>query len=153
MELDIKSLTTSLLTIVSLTVQSQIKIEKDRNAVQFANTITAADAKEYLTILASDEYSVSKDSHLVVVTAGAAQQKGESRLDLVERNVSIMQNIIPKVLAYSPNAAICIVANPCDILTAVASKIAGPTLPAGRIFGSCRSTSSAAGRTPPSWAL
>jgi L-lactate dehydrogenase len=47
-----------------------------------------------------------------------------------------MQSIIPKVLSFSPSAAICIVANPCDILTAVASKIAGPTLPAGRIFGS-----------------
>ncbi|KAL3922310.1 MAG: hypothetical protein SGILL_002274 [Bacillariaceae sp.] len=91
---------------------------------------------QHTRILASDEYSVSNDSHLVVVTAGAAQKKGESRLDLVERNVSIMQTIIPKVLAYSPKAAVCIVANPCDILTAVASKIAGPTLPAGRIFGS-----------------
>ncbi|KAL3916455.1 MAG: hypothetical protein SGILL_005169 [Bacillariaceae sp.] len=91
---------------------------------------------QHTRILASDEYSVSKDSHLVIVTAGAAQKPGESRLSLVERNVSIMQSVIPKVLAYSPNAAICIVANPCDILTAVASKIAGPTLPAGRIFGS-----------------
>ncbi|KAG7366090.1 malate dehydrogenase [Nitzschia inconspicua] len=91
---------------------------------------------QHIRILASDEYSVSKDSHLVIVTAGAAQKPGESRLNLVERNVSIMQSIIPKVLSFSPNAAICVVANPCDILTAVASKIAGPTLPAGRIFGS-----------------
>lgn len=80
--------------------------------------------------------SVSADSHLVIVTAGAAQKPGESRLNLVERNISIMQNIIPKVLAFSPNAAICIVANPCDLLTAVAAKIAGPSIPPGRIFGS-----------------
>jgi L-lactate dehydrogenase len=73
---------------------------------------------------------------LVIVTAGAAQKPGESRLNLVERNISIMQNIIPKVLAFSPNAAICIVANPCDLMTAVAAKIAGPSIPPGRIFGS-----------------
>jgi L-lactate dehydrogenase len=91
---------------------------------------------QHIRILASDEYSVSANSHLVVVTAGAAQQPGESRLNLLERNVSIMKNVIPKVLAFSPSASICIVANPCDIMTAVASKIAGPSVPAGRIFGS-----------------
>ncbi|CAJ1960090.1 unnamed protein product [Cylindrotheca closterium] len=91
---------------------------------------------QQVRILASDEYSVSANSHMVVITAGAAQRPGESRLDLVERNVAIMQNIIPKVLTFSPNASICIVANPCDLMTAVAAKIAGPSVPAGRIFGS-----------------
>lgn len=79
---------------------------------------------------------VSADSHLVIVTAGAAQKPGESRLNLVERNVSIMQSIIPKVVKFSPNAVICIVTNPCDMMTAVAAKIAGPSFPPGRIFGS-----------------
>ena len=70
------------------------------------------------------------------MTAGAAQRPGETRLDLVGRNVAIMQTIIPRVLAFSPNASICVVANPCDLMTAVAAKIAGPSVPAGRIFGS-----------------
>jgi L-lactate dehydrogenase len=85
---------------------------------------------------ASDDYSISADSHLVIVTAGVAQKVGESRLSLVERNVKIMKSIIPQVLKYSPDAPICIVSNPCDIMTAVAAKIAGPSVPAGRIFGS-----------------
>lgn len=59
-----------------------------------------------------------------------------SRLDLLQQNVQIMKDIIPKVLAFSPNAVICIVTDPCDVMTAVASKIAGPTVPPGRIFGS-----------------
>lgn len=80
--------------------------------------------------------SVSADSHLVIVTAGAAQKPGESRLDLVEKNVAIMQNIMPKVLTFSPNASVCIVSNPCDLITAAAAKIAGPSIPPGRIFGS-----------------
>lgn len=85
---------------------------------------------------ASTEYDVSAHSHLVIITAGVAQTPGESRLNLLERNVKIMRAIIPNVLAHSPQAAICIVSNPCDIMTAVANKIAGPSVPPGRIFGS-----------------
>lgn len=72
----------------------------------------------------------------MIITAGAAQKLGESRLNLLERNVGIMKNIIPKVLTFSPHAALCIVANPVDIMTAVAAKVAGPSIPPGRIFGS-----------------
>ena len=57
-------------------------------------------------------------------------------MNLLERNIGVMRSIIPKVLNFSPNAAICIVANPVDIMTAVAAKIAGPSIPAGRVFGS-----------------
>jgi L-lactate dehydrogenase len=91
---------------------------------------------QHVRIEASSDYSVSAKSHLVIVTAGVAQKVGESRLALIEKNVEIMKNIIPNVLKHSPNAAICIVSNPCDIMTAVASKVAGPSIPAGRIFGS-----------------
>ncbi|KAL7572552.1 hypothetical protein ACA910_000373 [Epithemia clementina (nom. ined.)] len=91
---------------------------------------------ENVRIIAGSTYEVSAQSSLVIVTAGAAQKPGESRLSLVERNTKIMQGIIPQVLAHSPDAAICIVANPCDIMTAVAARAAGPTVPAGRIFGS-----------------
>ena len=87
-------------------------------------------------ILADSDYHVSAKSHLVIVTAGVAQKIGESRLALIERNVNIMKSVIPRVLENSPNAAICIVSNPCDIMTAVAAKIAGPSIPPGRIFGS-----------------
>jgi L-lactate dehydrogenase len=90
----------------------------------------------HLISLDSIIQSVSQGSHLVIVTAGAAQKPGESRLNLLDRNVGIMKNIIPQVLAFSPNAAICIVANPVDIMTAVAAKIAGPSIAPGRIFGS-----------------
>jgi len=86
-------------------------------------------------ILASSQYDVSADSDLVVITAGAAQKPGESRLNLLERNVAILQSIIPQVLEHSPDAAIVIASNPCDIMAAVASKIAGPSFPQGKIFG------------------
>jgi len=87
-------------------------------------------------IEASTDYDITRESNLVIITAGAAQRPGESRLNLVGRNVKIMKSIISKVLAESPSATICIVANPCDIMTAVAAKLAGPDIPPGRIFGS-----------------
>ena len=73
---------------------------------------------ENVRIVAGSTYDVSAQSHLVIVTAGAAQKPGESRLSLVERNSKIMQGIIPQVLAHSPDAAICIVSNPyvCFVL-------------------------------------
>ena len=80
----------------------------------------------------STEYDITEDSDFVIVTAGVGQTPGESRLNLVGRNVPIMKDIISKVLAYSPNAPICIVSNPCDVMTVVAAKIAGADIPPGR---------------------
>jgi L-lactate dehydrogenase len=84
----------------------------------------------------STEYDVTEGSHLVIITAGVARKPGDTRLQLVEKNIRIMSTIIPQVLEYSPDATICIVANPVDIMTGVAAKLAGPSVPAGRIFGS-----------------
>lgn len=86
-------------------------------------------------VVGSTEYGVTEDSQLVIITAGAARKPTETRLDLVRKNLGIMKSIIPLVLDHSPDAAICIVSNPCDVMTAVANKIAGDRVPPGRIFG------------------
>lgn len=86
-------------------------------------------------ILASDKYDVSEKSDLIIITAGVAQKPGESRLSLVERNARIMKMIMPEVLKYSPEGTILIVSNPCDIMTAIAAKIAGKDFPQGKVFG------------------
>ena len=49
---------------------------------------------------------------MVVVTAGARQQEGESRLNLVQRNVNIFKFIIPNIVKYSPNCILMVVSNP-----------------------------------------
>ncbi|KAJ8340126.1 hypothetical protein SKAU_G00347590 [Synaphobranchus kaupii] len=85
-------------------------------------------------IVASKDYSVSANSKVVVVTAGARQQEGESRLNLVQRNVNIFKFIIPNIVKYSPNCIILVVSNPVDILTYVAWKLSG--LPRHRVIGS-----------------
>ena len=101
----------------------------------FLLILTYQSTDQTTTILASNKYDVSEKSDLVVITAGVAQKPGESRLSLVERNAKIMGMIMPEVLKYSPNATILIVSNPCDIMTAIAAKIAGPNYPQGKIFG------------------
>ncbi|CDQ75121.1 unnamed protein product [Oncorhynchus mykiss] len=66
--------------------------------------------------------------------AGARQQEGESRLNLVQRNVNIFKFIIPQIVKYSPNAILLVVSNPVDILTYVAWKLSG--FPRHRVIGS-----------------
>ncbi|MCF7870577.1 MAG: L-lactate dehydrogenase [Candidatus Omnitrophica bacterium] len=84
-------------------------------------------------IYASD-FSGIKNSNIVVVTAGAKQEPGQSRLDLVQKNTDIFKNILPQIAKHAPDAIILIVTNPVDILTYVALKIL--KYPKEKIFGS-----------------
>uniref|UniRef100_A0A7M4FM13 L-lactate dehydrogenase n=1 Tax=Crocodylus porosus TaxID=8502 RepID=A0A7M4FM13_CROPO len=81
-----------------------------------------------------EDYSVTANSKLVIITAGARQQEGESRLNLVQRNVNIFKFIIPSVVKHSPDCKLLVVSNPVDILTYVAWKISG--FPKHRVIGS-----------------
>ncbi|XP_013849955.2 L-lactate dehydrogenase A chain isoform X1 [Sus scrofa] len=85
-------------------------------------------------IVSGKDYNVTANSRLVVITAGARQQEGESRLNLVQRNVNIFKFIIPNIVKYSPNCKLLVVSNPVDILTYVAWKISG--FPKNRVIGS-----------------
>ncbi|KAM4036622.1 L-lactate dehydrogenase B chain [Anomaloglossus baeobatrachus] len=86
------------------------------------------------TIVADKDYSVTKNSRIVVVTGGVRQQEGESRLNLVQRNVDVFKFIIPQVVKYSPDATLIVVSNPVDIMTYVTWKLSG--LPQSRVIGS-----------------
>ncbi|KYN11998.1 L-lactate dehydrogenase [Trachymyrmex cornetzi] len=85
-------------------------------------------------VSASTDYAVSANSSLCIVTAGARQREGETRLDLVQRNTDIFKGIIPQLVKYSPNTILLIVSNPVDILTYVAWKLSG--LPKNKVIGS-----------------
>jgi L-lactate dehydrogenase len=85
-------------------------------------------------ILASTDYSVTVGSDLCIVTAGARQIAGESRLNLLQRNVAMFQGIIPPLAQYSPDTILMIVSNPVDVLTYVAWKLSG--FPSNRVIGS-----------------
>ena len=75
-----------------------------------------------------------RNADLVIITAGAAQKPGESRLNLVEKNVTIFKSILSDVVKYCPDAILLIVSNPVDIMTYVTLKISG--FPSSRVIGS-----------------
>lgn len=75
-----------------------------------------------------------RDADLIVITAGAAQKPGESRLNLVERNVTIFRKILEDVAKYCPNAILLVVSNPVDIMTYVTLKLTG--FSRSRVIGS-----------------
>ena len=77
---------------------------------------------------------VGQNADLVIITAGTAQKPGESRLNLLERNVAIFNNILDDVVNYCPDALLLIVTNPVDIMTYASLKISG--LPSSRVIGS-----------------
>lgn len=85
-------------------------------------------------ITVASEYEKLAGADVIVFTAGAAQKEGETRLDLVRNNKTIINKMIPEIVKYAPEAKIMLVANPVDVLTFEAARIAG--LPRGQVFGS-----------------
>ena len=82
----------------------------------------------------SDDVEITRGSDLVVVTAGAKQRPGQSRLELAGATVSLMKAIIPNLVERSPNAIFLMVTNPVDVVTYAALKISG--LGPRQLFGS-----------------
>lgn len=86
------------------------------------------------TVTGSDSIDVTAGSSVVIITAGAAQKPGQTRLELASTNVKIVQTMMPQLLEQSPDAIFIFVTNPVDIVTLAA--VRAVDLPAGRIFGS-----------------
>lgn len=84
------------------------------------------------TVMGGDDISVVKDSSVVVITAGAKQKPGQTRLDLAATNAKILESMMPQLLEQAPEALYVLVTNPCDVLTVVAQKISG--LPTAQVF-------------------
>lgn len=82
----------------------------------------------------SDDIDICAGADVVVVTAGAKQKPGQTRLDLAGVNVAMCRSLVPQLVEVASNAVIVMVTNPVDVLTYAAVKIAG--LPEGRVFGS-----------------
>ncbi|MDO4401271.1 MAG: L-lactate dehydrogenase [Coriobacteriia bacterium] len=86
-----------------------------------------------MEIYAGDYVDLS-DASVVVITAGAGQKPGETRLDLVQKNVAIFKSIVPQINASGFDGILLVVSNPVDILTDVTMKLSN--LPEERVFGS-----------------
>lgn len=84
--------------------------------------------------ISAGTYDDLVDAAIIVITAGAGQKPGETRLDLVKKNVAIFRTIIGEIAKRNCQGILLIVANPVDILTYVALKLSG--FPENRVFGS-----------------
>ena len=80
------------------------------------------------------DYDDLTDAAIIIVTAGANQKPGETRLDLVQKNVGIFRSIIPEIAKRDYQGILLIVSNPVDILTYAAIKLSG--MPEHRVIGS-----------------
>ena len=93
-----------------------------------------------MNIYAGD-YSDIKDAAIIIVTAGAAQKPGETRLDLVGKNLAINKSIVEQVVASGFDGIFLVAANPVDVLTYSTWKFSG--FPKERVIGSGTSLDSA----------
>lgn len=85
-------------------------------------------------VVGSDDIAVTADADIVVITAGAKQRPGQTRLELAGVNVEMCRSLLPTLVEVSPAAVFLLVTNPVDVLTYAALKFSG--LPAHRVFGS-----------------
>lgn len=86
-----------------------------------------------VTISGSTDYAATKDSDVVVVTSGMPRKPGESREDLLKKNIAIVKSVVGEVKKASPKATLVMVANPLDTMTWVAREVTG--WPRNRVFG------------------
>ncbi|MCV2393448.1 L-lactate dehydrogenase [Actinotalea sp. M2MS4P-6] len=85
-------------------------------------------------VIGSDDLAVCADADIVVVTAGAKQKPGQTRLDLAEATVGLVTTLMPRLVEVAPDAVYIMVTNPVDIVTDAAIRVSG--LDGGRLFGS-----------------
>ena len=90
--------------------------------------------KPNVKITFGSNYSLCRDAEIVVITAGAHQKPGETRIDLVKKNSAIFREMIPKITKHNKDCILLVVSNPLDVLTYLALKYS--KFPKNRVFGS-----------------
>jgi L-lactate dehydrogenase len=86
------------------------------------------------TISGGGDLGAVSGANVVVITAGAKQHPGQSRLDLAATNVGILRSLMPQLMERAPNAIYVLVTNPCDVLAVAAQRFSG--LDPSRVFSS-----------------
>ncbi|WP_341201906.1 malate dehydrogenase [Planomicrobium okeanokoites] len=96
-------------------------------------------------VIGTADYADTKDSDLVIITAGIARKPGMSRDDLVQTNQKIMKSVTAEIVNYSPDATILVLTNPVDAMTYTVFKASG--FPKERVIGQSGVLDSARFRT------
>lgn len=85
-------------------------------------------------VIGGDDIACVAGADVVVITAGARQRPGQTRLELAGTNVALLEGLLPRLLEQAPDAVYVLVTNPADVLALAAARIAG--LPDGRVMSS-----------------
>ena len=78
-----------------------------------------------VNIIGTNSYAETKDSDVVIITAGLPRKPGMSREDLLQKNREIVEGVTRQIVKYSPNCFIIVVSNPLDTMTYLAYKVSG----------------------------
>lgn len=78
-----------------------------------------------VTIIGTNSYAETRDSDVVIITAGLPRKPGMSREDLLQKNREIVEEVTRQIVIHSPNCFIIVVSNPLDTMTYLAYKISG----------------------------
>ena len=84
--------------------------------------------------IAAGDYPDLEGADLIVLACGVGQRPGESRLQLLSRNVQVFSKVTPMVLQYAPDGLLLVASNPVDLITQVVTSLAG--IAPGRVIGS-----------------
>lgn len=106
----------------------------EKKAQAEAMDIAHAAPFAYANKVKAGTYEDLSGAEVVIITAGASQKPGETRIDLLGRNAKIFENIIPQIVKHAPDTILLITSNPADIMTEVALKLSG--FPRERVIGS-----------------
>jgi L-lactate dehydrogenase len=107
--------------------RAQAEADDILHAVPFAHPldVTAGDYEDLM------------DSRVVIITAGVSQRPGETRLQLLSRNVAIFRQVVPAILDRAPDAVLVVATNPVDVMTHLAARFAAERgVPSSRVIGS-----------------
>ena len=108
-------------------------IAKDAEGEAMDLTDALAVAPSYIKIK-NGTYKDAKDCDVVVITAGAAQKPGETRMELLKKNVNILKGMVEQIMESGFNGIFLVVTNPMDVLTYYTWKFSG--LPHDKVIGS-----------------
>ena len=109
-------------------------INKAKVEAEAADIGHGIECSSQATIEGSDDIEICRDADLVVFTAGAKQDLGQSRMELASKTVGLVKKVLPTLVDIAPDAIHMMVTNPVDVVTYAAQKITG--LPTNQIFGS-----------------
>jgi len=86
------------------------------------------------TLEGSDDINICAGAAVIIITAGAKQKPGQTRMDLASANATLFKQLVPALMKVAPDAIYLIVTNPVDVMTYITLKLSG--LPSQRVIGS-----------------